>query len=49
MGLKNAGSYFQSQMTTVIGNELLYNGVEVDDVIVYGATHESTSVILRSS
>jgi hypothetical protein len=29
MGLKNAGSYFQSQMTTVIGNELLYNGVEV--------------------
>jgi hypothetical protein len=40
MGLKSAGSYFQAQMTQVIGGDLLYNGVDVylDDIIVYGAT-----------
>jgi hypothetical protein len=29
MGLKGSGSYFQAQMASVIGSELLYNGTEV--------------------
>jgi transposase InsO family protein len=42
MGLKNAGSYFQATLSSIIGNKLLYNGVELylDDLIVYGATEE---------
>jgi transposase InsO family protein len=40
MGLKGSGSYFQAQMASVIGSELLYNGTEVylDDILVYGDT-----------
>lgn len=48
MGLKGAGSYFQAQMTNIIG-DLLYAGVEVylDDVIVYGKPEEEYLANLR--
>jgi transposase InsO family protein len=42
MGLKGAGSYFQEALSGIVGNKLLYNGVELylDDLIAFGHTEE---------
>ena len=49
MGLKGAGSYYQSHMQNTVLNDLLYNICEsyLDDILVYGETKEELSRNLK--
>ena len=49
MGLKGAGSYYQSQMTNTVFPDLLYKILEIylDDILVYAKTKEELSENLK--
>ena len=50
MGLKGAGSYYQSHMQNTVLTDLLYKICEsyLDDILVYGSTKEELSTNLQS-
>ena len=50
MGLKGAGSYYQSHMQNTVLTDLLYKICEsyLDDILVYGRTKEELSTNLQS-
>ena len=49
MGLKGAGSYYQSQMTNTVFPDLLYKILEIylDDILIYAKTKEELSENLK--